>query len=45
MISQDELGVFKLLQDGQVLRIQERMYNTMLTLSSSREDQSWRDGW
>jgi hypothetical protein len=42
---QDENGLFKLLRDGRVLRLQERMYNTILTLSGSRQDPGWRDGW
>lgn len=41
----DENGVFKRLPDGRVLRVQKRMFNTILTLSDSRLDQGWRDGW
>lgn len=42
---QDENGVFKRLPDGRVLRVDRRMYNTILTLSSSQEDPGWSDGW
>jgi hypothetical protein len=41
----DENGAYKLLSDGRVLRVQERMYNSLLTLSSSRTDQGWEHGW
>jgi hypothetical protein len=41
----DALGAYKLLPDGRVLRVQERMYNSMLTLSSSRTDDGWSHGW
>jgi hypothetical protein len=42
---EDANGPYKLLPDGRALRIQKRMFNTMLTLSSSREDQDWEEGW
>jgi hypothetical protein len=41
----DENGLFKILPDGRVLRVNERMFNTLLTLSMSRQDRGWRDGW
>lgn len=41
----DENGVYKPLPDGRVLRVHRRMYNTMLTLSRSVEDQGWEHGW
>jgi hypothetical protein len=42
---QDENGVFKRLADGRVLRVEQRMFNSQITLSSSREDPTWSDGW
>lgn len=42
---QDDNGVFKRLPDGRVLRVQERMFNSLLTVSSSQQDQGWSDGW
>ncbi|HEY1897035.1 MAG TPA: hypothetical protein VGG62_12210 [Terracidiphilus sp.] len=41
----DDLGLFKLLDDGRVLRVAKRMFNSQLTLSSSQHDQGWSDGW
>jgi hypothetical protein len=41
----DENGVYKPLPDGRVLRVHERMYNVMLTLSSSQADDGWSHGW
>jgi len=43
--AQDENGLFKPLADGRVLRVQERMFNTILTLSASQQDQGWSHGW
>lgn len=42
---QDENGLYKKLQDGRVLRVTERMYNTIVTLSSSQEAWGWEHGW
>lgn len=42
---QDENGVFKRLPDGRVLRVRRQIDNTILTLSSSQQDQGWSDGW
>lgn len=42
---QDVNGVFKRLPDGRVLRVQKRLYNTLLTLSASQQDPGWSDGW
>jgi hypothetical protein len=42
---EDANGVYKLLPDGRVLRVQRRMCNTILTLSASREDGGWEEGW
>jgi len=42
---QDENGLFKPLADGRVLRVTKRMFNTILTLSDSRQDQGWSHGW
>jgi hypothetical protein len=42
---QDQNGLYKTLDDGRVLRVTKRLYNSILTLSSSLEDQGWRDGW
>jgi hypothetical protein len=42
---QDQNGPFKPLADGRVLRIQERMFNSILTLSSSQRDHGWSHGW
>jgi hypothetical protein len=41
----DQNGLYKVLEDGQVLRIAERLFNTMLTLSNSLEDPGWLEGW
>jgi hypothetical protein len=41
----DGNGVYKNLPDGRVLRVREQLFNTLLTLSSSQEAQSWDDGW
>ena len=45
MFSHDENGTFKPLPDGRVLRVEERMYNSQLTLSRSQQDQGWEHGW
>lgn len=45
MIGNDENGVFKRLEDGRVLRIAQRMFNTILTLSSNQAAEVWTDGW
>jgi hypothetical protein len=42
---QDENGAYKLLSDGRVLRVRRQMYNTILTLSASRKDDGWLEGW
>jgi hypothetical protein len=42
---QDENGIFKLLSDGRVLRINKRIFTVILTVSDSREDPCWTDGW
>jgi hypothetical protein len=42
---QDEIGLYKTLPDGRVLRITKRIFNTLLTLSSSQQDPSWEHGW
>jgi len=41
----DDLGNYRLLDDGRVLRVQQRMYNTLLTLSQSAEALTWEHGW
>jgi hypothetical protein len=41
----DGNGVFKLLDDGRVLRVSQRMFNSQITLLSSQEDDGWSDGW
>ena len=41
----DDKGPLKQLGDGQVMRVNERLYNTILTVSSSPEDDGWHDGW
>jgi len=38
-------GIYRKLDDGRVLRVNKRAFNTLLTVSSSQEDQGWRDGW
>jgi hypothetical protein len=43
--SYDKNGVYKQLSDGRVLRVEKRMYNSILTLSSSQEDMGWEHGW
>jgi len=45
MYGHDENGVFKRLPDGRVLRVDQRMYNTQLTLSSSQGSPVWLEGW
>ena len=41
----DANGVYKSLPDGRVLRVDERMFNTLLTVSRSQQDQGWEHGW
>jgi hypothetical protein len=41
----DEIGVYRQLRDGRVLRVQQRLHNALLTVSSSHKDLGWRDGW
>lgn len=41
----DANGMFKRLDDGRALRVDERWFNTLLTLSLSVEDQGWSQGW
>lgn len=45
MFGQDENGAYKILPDGRVLRVAERMFNSILTLSRSQSDQGWEHGW
>lgn len=33
------------LDDGQVLHVQKRWYNTILTLSRTAEDDGWLESW
>jgi hypothetical protein len=42
---QDEIGLYKPLSDGRVLRLTRQIYNTKLTLSQSQESWSWEEGW
>jgi hypothetical protein len=42
---QDESGVFKRLDDGRVVRLNKRLFNTLLTVSPSLESLWWSDGW
>jgi hypothetical protein len=42
---QDENSVFKRLEDGRVLRLHERLFNTLLTVSESQESMWWSGGW
>ena len=42
---QDDNGIFKPLRDGRVLRVRKQLYNTILTLSDSQQEEAWRDGW
>ena len=35
----------RVLADGRVLRVQERMYNSQLTISSGIDSPFWEDGW
>jgi hypothetical protein len=42
---QDENGLFKMLRGGRVLRVKKQMFNTILTLSDSQQDQGWGHGW
>jgi hypothetical protein len=41
----DANGLYKRLPGGRVLRVQQRSYNTLLTLSLSLDDQCWEHGW
>jgi len=41
----DGIGGYKLLKDGRVLRIQARLFNTLLTLSRSVDSLTWEHGW
>jgi hypothetical protein len=42
---QDDNGIYKRLPDGRCLRVRKQMFNTILTLSRSVEDQGWEHGW
>ena len=42
---QDENGAFKRLDGGRVLRVNRRLFNTLLTISNSEQALDWRDGW
>jgi hypothetical protein len=42
---QDEIGLYKPLPDGRVLRVTRQIYNTKLTLSQSQQSKSWEHGW
>lgn len=42
---QDADGLYKMLDDGRVMRITPRIENTLLTISSSLSDQGWLHGW
>jgi hypothetical protein len=42
---QDAMGTFKRLKNGRVLRIQKRMYNTLLTVSRTQDDFGYMEGW
>ena len=42
---QDENGPYKVLPDGRVLRLHERLFNTLLTVSRSQQDHGWAHGW
>ena len=44
-LGEDSNGVYKLLDDGRVLRVTKRLYNTILTLSKSLDDPTWEHGW
>lgn len=41
----DESGVYRVLPDGRALRLDPRMFNTLLTLSRSVESWGWEHGW
>lgn len=41
----DEIGFYKQLEDGRVLRVEKRMFNSLLTLSDSRAALTWEHGW
>ncbi|HEX4545735.1 MAG TPA: hypothetical protein VH110_05205 [Candidatus Acidoferrum sp.] len=42
---EDENGAYKLLPDGRVLRAKRQIFNAILTLSKSRAEMTWREGW
>jgi hypothetical protein len=44
-LSQDRIGLCKLLDDGRVLRIQERMHTVMLKLCESQASPTWLERW
>lgn len=43
--AQDEIGLYKPLPDGRVLRVARQIHNTLLTLSKSQQDFGWEHGW
>lgn len=45
MTGKDENGTYRVLDDGRALRVEKRMCNSLLTLSSSQRDPGWSDGW
>jgi hypothetical protein len=45
VIGVDGKGMYKLLPDGRVLRVERQIYNTILTLSESQKADGWEEGW
>jgi len=45
LLTDDDGAMIKILDDGRVLRLVRRMYNTLLTISESVDAKTWIDGW
>ena len=42
----DEIGVYRQLKDGRVLRVAERTFGrALLTISQTKDDGGWYDAW
>ena len=45
LLTNDNGGVMKILDDGRVLQVHKRMYNTLLIISENKDAKTWIDGW
>lgn len=45
LFERDEIGLYKALPDGRVLRVTEQLFNSKLMLSNSQQDPGWEHGW